>query len=339
VRLRIRHTTRFRYAKPARASFNQVRLTPRHDETQNLLSFSLLVSPQARLTRHHDHFGTLVHTFNIHPAHHELVIVGESEVVSGPRRQPTGTEEGTEEGTVAGGIDALAEPAFVDAYAEWLHPSPYTSDAEALPAFSAQARAAGEAYGQPGSVRDLVEGVCRHVRGYFTYAPGSTYVHTTVAEALERRRGVCQDYVHVAVGTLRALGVPARYVSGYFYNRRGEPHPDVPVEVQSHAWLEAFVPGFGWWEYDPTNGCPADERHVVVAVGRDYGDVAPVSGVLQGGGGQRLQVTVEMVVPSTPPPLLSGGIRLQSQGQGSRFPGRPAASAARRLAEQAQQQQ
>ncbi len=290
MRVTIRHTTSFLYPQPARASFNELRLTPRNDEVQNLLSFALTLDPRARTTTYRDHFGTLVHAFNVNAPHDHLTITGESRVLTYPR-PPLPVE-----GEPAGSLDDIDTPAVRDEHAEWLHHSPLASGGEPLSTFSQHVQHVIA----PTSVLSLVRGVAREVRARFTYVTGTSYVSSTVDDLLERGTGVCQDFAHLMIATLRDLGVPARYVSGYFYAGSGTPEPDTALEVESHAWVEAFVPGLGWVAYDPTNDCPADERHVTVAVGRDYTDVAPVRGTLLGGNGQRLAVAVTMVAPSAP---------------------------------------
>ncbi|HEY5336373.1 MAG TPA: transglutaminase family protein [Mycobacteriales bacterium] len=294
MRVTIRHTTSFTYPQPARASFNELRLTPRNDEGQNLISFGLTLEPPARTTQFRDHWGTLVQAFNINAPHDHLTIVGESRVVTS-RRPPLPDSTGDAGGT----FDALDEPALRDALAESLHSSPLAGGGEPLSTFAQHVRQVVA----PHSVLALVEGISREVHARFTYVSGTSYVSSTVDDLLKRGTGVCQDFAHLMIATLRDLGIPARYVSGYFYAGHGEPAPDVALEVESHAWVEAYVPGTGWIAYDPTNDCPADERHVTVAVGRDYSDVPPVRGTLLGGRGQQLDVAVTMVAPSSPFPV------------------------------------
>ena len=288
MRVRIRHTTTFRYEIPASASFNELRLTPRNDERQNLLSFRLHLSPRARTTEYRDHFGTRVHAFNVWAPHDELAIVGESTVVTAPR--PTVPAD-------AGDLDALDDPAFRDEHAEWLYPSPLASGGDHLMTFAQHVRRVVK----PSSVVGLVLGASHEVHRRFEYETGASYVTSTVDDLLERGRGVCQDFAHLLISTLRDLGVPARYVSGYFF-ADPEPEPDVPIDVESHAWVETYVPDLGWIEVDPTNDCFADERHIVVATGRDYSDVAPIRGLHAGGGTGSLDVSVTMVAPSRPVP-------------------------------------
>ena len=123
------------------------------------------------------------------------------------------------------------------------------------------------------------------------YRPGSTGVATSAQEAWGQGSGVCQDIAHVTVALLRAVGLPASYVSGYLHSRR-EAAIGQTVTGESHAWVEVWLGG--WWAYDPTNTVPAGERHVVVGRGRDYADVPPLKGLFSGGGGHRLDVTVEV---------------------------------------------
>jgi transglutaminase-like putative cysteine protease len=132
--------------------------------------------------------------------------------------------------------------------------------------------------------------LCRHIFKTFAYRPRTTGVGTLATDALKLRSGVCQDFAHVALGLCRSSGIPARYVSGYFIQSRR--HHD--EEEASHAWIEAFIPGFGWAGYDPTHDRTADERYVKVAGGRDYADIRPVSGTYRGGKTRSLAVEVKV---------------------------------------------
>jgi transglutaminase-like putative cysteine protease len=333
VRVRIRHTTVYTYSSPAVGAFTQLRLTPRHDETQNLLASTIRVTPQAKLTMHEDYFGGIVHAFNLNEPHDSLTIVALSDVVTVARRQPGRISRGD------GDIALLSRPATKDRYSEWLAPSHFTDDGERLEALSEQARAYAADTANPDSARDVIEAVCTFVNGFLAYSPGATFVNTRVGEVIDLRAGVCQDFAHLGVAVLRKLGVPARYVSGYFHVEKDvESASPGDVHMESHAWIEAFIPRFGWWEYDPTNGCPADDRHIVVAVGRDYADVVPVSGVYRGEGEQTMAVRVEMVSPDAgplPAPVATPARRGVAHDQRGARP--PASAARRRAQEQAQQ--
>ena len=133
-------------------------------------------------------------------------------------------------------------------------------------------------------------GICRILRGEVAYVPGATRVSSHAVEAWDVRQGVCQDFAHLAVGSLRTLGIPARYVSGYLHPNR-EPTVGKAVPAESHAWIEFYVGT--WVAYDVTNLLVPDDRHVVVARGRDYGDVSPLRGIYSGGPSE-IFVSVEM---------------------------------------------
>ena len=140
---------------------------------------------------------------------------------------------------------------------------------------------------------DVWNEVCRlgrHIYRTFTYKPKTTGVSTRANEALKLRMGVCQDFAHVHLGLCRSLGIPARYVSGYFFNTTRRPRE---IEA-SHAWIEAYVPGFGWAAFDPTHDRPADDRYVKVAVGRDYADIRPINGTYRGAPTRLLKVDVQV---------------------------------------------
>ena len=145
------------------------------------------------------------------------------------------------------------------------------------------------------AVRDLTA----RIHAEFTYDPGATAVNTPLSDVMQHRRGVCQDFAHLQIGCLRALGLAARYVSGYLVTQSSGPGALIGAEA-SHAWLSVYCPGPGWVDVDPTNNLWPSDRHVTVAIGRDYGDVSPIKGVFLGGGDHTLEVAVD-VMPMPPP--------------------------------------
>lgn len=128
-----------------------------------------------------------------------------------------------------------------------------------------------------------------HVHSTFAYDPDWTRIHTDAASALKDRRGVCQDYAHVMLSFCRSQGIPARYVSGYFFNGKTGDENEA-----SHAWVEIFVPHFGWKAWDPTHNREADPRYIKLAIGRDYGDIRPVSGTYRGKSTRQMEVIVQI---------------------------------------------
>ena len=137
----------------------------------------------------------------------------------------------------------------------------------------------------------------------FEYKPRSTRVDSPIDEALEARRGVCQDFAHIFIALARPLGIPTRYVSGYLY--RDAASHDRSTDGATHAWVEAFLPEIGWIGFDPTNNLIAQDRHIRVAVGRDYADVPPTRGVYKGVTAVRSELGVAVQVGPAPSPLLS----------------------------------
>ena len=271
--LEVRHRTAYRYERPVRHSKNEVRATPVTDRHQTCLDAGIEVRPPATFPlRWRDAYGTEVVAFDIDGPHDTVeVVAGAIVACRGHGDQDGWTAEGHGDGDH---LEAV----------EFLLASPLVAlDGEV-------ATLAGRLRG--GDPETRVGRVVDWVREALRYERGSTGVRTNVAEVLELRRGVCQDFAHLTCALLRAAEVPARYVSGYFA-------PD-PLEVgqearvEGHAWVEALVPGRGWWAVDPTNDQVAGERHVKVGHGRDYGDVPPVRGVYRGGHGGRLEVEVRI---------------------------------------------
>jgi transglutaminase-like putative cysteine protease len=275
-RFGIEHRTRFRYEGPVAVSYNEARLTPQTTPTQLTLDARVDVEPPAHVTRYWDYWGTLVHAFDVHEPHTEMVVTSRSVVErvhepASPRTDPD--------------WDVLDATAIRDRFCELLAPSPWVPDDAELAAVGARVRAGAR------SPRRAVEDAVVWVRDQLEYRAGTTTVSTSAVEAWHSGRGVCQDFVHLSLAVLRAAGVPARYVSGYLH-----PDPDAEVGVravgESHAWVETWTGD--WWPIDPTNPSDVALRHVVVAYGRDYGDVAPLKGIYSGGPSAGSEVTVEV---------------------------------------------
>ena len=273
-RLRVRHTTGYRYDAPVLASYNEARLTPVTDVDQLTLEARVVTVPDAKQQRYWDYWGTQVTAFDIHVPHDSLEVTATCVVDTADERPVTDVPT----------WHLVRSEAVRDRYVEQLTPTPRTQpgdDAVAL----VQERTAGLDPAE--TARAGMELVHERV----AYQPGSTGVATSAAEAWSLGQGVCQDIAHVTVGLLRAVGLPAAYVSGYLH-----PRPDAAlgqtVTGESHAWVEVWLGS--WWAYDPTNRMPAGERHVVVGRGRDYADVTPLKGVYSGTGSHSLGVTVEI---------------------------------------------
>lgn len=269
-RLRTEHLTTFRYPTPARASYNEVRKIPGTTPRQTTLEARVQTSPAVSQYAYFDYWGTHVVSFNVDRPHNELVVHGMSLVeTTGPPPPPDGSWETVQ--------------AAADQHAELLAPSQYAAAGADLVEVSRSLRST--------TPRATAQAVVDWVKGSLEYVRGVTHVHTSAMEAFAAGSGVCQDFAHLALAVLRAGGIPSRYVSGYI-------HPDPEAEVgeeamgESHAWVEAWLGD--WWGWDPTNGVEVGHRHVVVARGRDYADVAPVRGVYAGGADHEAAASVRI---------------------------------------------
>jgi transglutaminase-like putative cysteine protease len=273
-RIAIRHRTGYRYTGPVRASYNEARLTPPSVDGQRTLQAALSITPAVRPLRYVDYWGTTVDAFEIHVPHTELVVLATSLVeTAGPRPLPVGAE-----------WSELADRAAQDRFAELLAESTYVPAEPELAEIGQSLRA--ESTPVEAGLR-----AAAWTHETLQYERGATDVHTSSSEARIAGKGVCQDFAHVTLALLRAIGLPARYVSGYL-------HPTVNAEVgkttagQSHAWVEFWAGA--WIAVDPTSHTEVGSRHVVVARGRDYADVRPLSGIYSGPAAERLGVTVEV---------------------------------------------
>jgi len=279
----IRHITRYVYEKPAYHSHNVVRLAPIQAPDQRRISFSLDVTPAASISEYRDPFGNLAHSIDIQPPHTELVIRSASLVERLALRATPSPRI-----TVR---DYLADDSIrMNDYGQFLNASRYVPFSDRLRRFFWSVRP--QLYED---VTGYAERMMLYVRNQFVYDGSTTNVHSTVDDILTAGGGVCQDFAHLSIGVLRLAGIPARYVSGYL---APDPRPDATFaasRLASHAWIEALLPGTGWTGFDPTHRTHTVLRHIRVAVGRDYNDLPPVSGVYESAGGAS-QMTYELEV-------------------------------------------
>ena len=265
MELSVEHVTTYRYSRPVTESYTVVHLQPRTTAHQFCTRYELEIRPGARWFEYVDRFGNEVQYFSIVPEHDELRIVARSHVVTMSRGEPQPEVE--------------RRPG--ELY-ELMQPSPYvalTDDVRAIAEYEI-----GVPQDDPAA---YFVAAGKFVHDSFAYEKGATTVRTTVHEALEKRSGVCQDFAHVLIALARARGIPARYASGYVFAGDG-----IVGGEASHAWAEAHIPGQGWLGVDPTNDKVVDDSFVLVALGRDYGDVSPTRGLFRGRAEGELSVNV-----------------------------------------------
>jgi len=276
-RMAVRHVTGYRYTKDVAASYNEARLTPLSTNNQLTIDARLDVEPPTRLFRYWDYWGTMVHAFDLHVPHRELVVTATS-VVETPVAHASVDP-------AACGWEAVESPRTHERQYEYLVPSRF------VPLTAEVAAVAAELRRDASTPADGVAHAVTWVNSRLTYDRGSTTVSTSALEAWRAGRGVCQDFVHLTLAVLRSMGIPARYASGYFH-----PEPDAALDqtvvAESHAWAEAWLGD--WYPVDPTNGVPVGQRHVLIGRGRDYADVTPLKGVYSGAPAATPTVTVEI---------------------------------------------
>jgi len=274
MQLRVVHNTTFEYDGKAVASYNQARLTPQTTPEQIVSHTRVEVSPTPWTYEYRDYFGTVVTSFEVLDPHEVMTVSATSTVHTNrmPATPPTI------------GWDALAEPEVADRWTEYLVVTPNVDP----PADLAERVDRLRESALPG---EAAAALCALISREVEYQPGATDVHTRAGEAWRNRAGVCQDITHLVIGGLRTLGIPARYVSGYFHPDT-EPTVGQTVSGASHAWVEWWDDG--WHAFDPTNGAVPGDRYVVVAVGRDYDDVKPISGIYSGA--ETTAMTVEVTL-------------------------------------------
>jgi transglutaminase-like putative cysteine protease len=275
----IRHITRFYYSAPIYENLMEVRMQPRNDELQQCASFQLHIRPNARIFAHQDHLGNLIHQFDIPGVHTELTVRAEAMVrVTPPLALPAALEPED--------WQRLDDMNVTQELWEMRAPSRFSEPTRALADLALELGV--ERRSDPLTVlRELNTAINRS----FAYNPAATQVDSPIDEAIQQREGVCQDYAHIMLALVRNhLRIPGRYVSGYLYQRQ----TDRSAADATHAWVEVLLPDLGWVGFDPTNDLIAGERHVRVAIGRDYGDVPPTRGVFKGNADSSLDVSVHV---------------------------------------------
>ncbi len=275
-RLSVTHTTSMAYSGNVQASFNEARMTPLSTSGQLMLRHELTVSPNARVHRYVDYWGTAVEAFDVHQPHSRLTVLSTSVVDTVERwRQAPGVTWAD-----------MGSQDVRDRWCEFLERGAFVDDAREDPH---REQIVGQLRRAP-TPRAAIGLAIEVVRDHIAYTPGATHVHTSAGEAWAAGRGVCQDFSHTTLSLLRAVGIPARYVSGYIHEE--EAQIGVPGVGESHAWVEVW--NGGWEAHDPTNGRSVAAAHVLVARGRDYRDVSPLTGIYAGPLSQDPVVVVEV---------------------------------------------
>ncbi len=293
MKYKISHRTIYEYESQASLSHSELVLVPRNTNFQTCTHSSVRLRPEpSTRSMRPDYFGNTVITICLEIPHAKLDILADSEVSL--EAGPLITAELTPPWEQTADAMARRENMVDLGASEFMFPSPMIGPDKSIGQWARQIFTPGI----PVLVgaRDLIHRIFTE----FTYDPGATSTATPLSQSFEMKRGVCQDFAHVAIAALRSLGLAARYVSGYLNTQPPPGKPKLVGADSSHAWLSLYIPGPGWVDMDPTNDVFPTDQHITLAWGRDYGDVTPVKGTVLGGGNHQLNVAVDVVKQPDP---------------------------------------
>lgn len=286
---RIRHITRYEYENPVSQCFNKAHLLPRDTASQRCLDSRVNISPRADwLSERTDYFGNRYCYFMLQEPHRELEIDITSRIEVTP---------GQPENALDLGCSILEARAYLEASADenTLLAREFLLDSSMIRASQQLREYAKPSFSADRTLLSAVRELTTRIFEDFTYDPEFSTIATPLHDVLKHKRGVCQDFAHLAIGCLRALGFPARYVSGYLETLPPPGQKKLVGADASHAWFAVYSPGDGWFEFDPTNNNMPAGQHIVTSWGRDYADVTPLRGIIfDGGGSQTLDVSVDV---------------------------------------------
>ena len=284
----ISHRTVYDYQSPVTVSHHLLKLSPRRMRRQIVLEHSIELNPQPASTSiHKDYFGNEVMFFTIEGAHRQLQVTSNNRIAVTPPFIPDAAETPAWESVR--GLCRTDRSVRVLEAGEFMFASPL---AGSDPAFAAYAEPSFP-MGRP--ILSAVLDLTARIFNEFTFDATATTVSTPLAQVLEQRRGVCQDFAHLQIACLRSMGLPARYVSGYLETLPPPGQPKLVGSDASHAWVAFFCPGIGWIDVDPTNNLLPSMQHITLGWGRDFSDISPVRGVLTGGENHILSVGVDVI--------------------------------------------
>ena len=283
----ITHRTLYEYAAPVSVSHHVARLEPLNTAMQTCERFGIQIFPEPTLRRQRaDYFGNQLCFFAIQEIHSKLEVITSSRMTVSAAK-PVHNESTATWESVAEMFRDPVSPEVVDAY-QFVFDSPQIRASRKLADY------ARESFAEEMPLLAGARNLTRRIFEDFKFDAQATTVATPLEQVWEKRRGVCQDFAHFGIACLRSLGLPACYVSGYLRTRPPEGQPRLVGADASHAWFRVFCPGTGWVDFDPTNNVQPGEEHIIVAHGRDYGDVSPVAGILTGGGAHEVKVSVDV---------------------------------------------
>jgi transglutaminase-like putative cysteine protease len=287
---RVVHRTAYEYGAPMTDGYTIACLVPRPTDWQVVRESTVALDPPASEEDSYlDAFGNLVHQFGLHEPHETMAVEAVSVVELSERPMPA---DATPWERVVAQLDAMTGRGAIEV-GSFRSSSTFVD----VPGLAGDLQTIAHDAFTPG--RPIIEAaaaLCTHIYETYDFDPHFSNLSTPLADVLAARRGVCQDFAHLAIGGLRSLGLAARYVSGYIETSVPEGQERLVGADASHAWCSVWTPRAGWVDFDPTNGHLPVNEHITVAWGRDYADVTPVRGVMIGPAtSQRLDVAVDVM--------------------------------------------
>jgi transglutaminase-like putative cysteine protease len=307
VKYRITHSTLYQYSQLVGLCQNEARLQPRDFWRQQCQSSRFDISPEpSDFNERQDFFGNRVAYFAIQQAHQRLMVTAVSEVTLFPKQSGDDlanlisweqVRDQLQGGPAQVQTQTQSQGQYQQqsSYDEQLGAKLFALDSPMVVASAELADYAQSSFLPNRPLVQVVTDLMQRIHSDFTYDPSSTTIATPLSDVLRFRRGVCQDFAHLAIGCLRCFGIAARYVSGYVETQPMPGKQRLVGADASHAWFAVHVPGTGWLEFDPTNNTVPFDQHITLAWGRDYTDVTPLKGIAFGGGQNTLSVSVDVL--------------------------------------------
>jgi transglutaminase-like putative cysteine protease len=289
MKYKLIHKTEYRYAEAVNNYHSLLCLTPRILPNQLCQGFSIRITPEpAQISERVDFYGNTTHYFSLHSPHKTLTVLTSSFVERLP--ESTGSMFIPSSVTAGDARQRLSgERLLKISLLEYMLPSPQVKWDADIRAF------ASECFHDEWPLYKCIEALCRKIYTEFDFVPDFTTVHTPIKDVLAAKKGVCQDFSHLAIACIRSFGFAARYVSGYLETLPPPGRPKLQGSDASHAWISVYIPDYGWCDFDPTNNIIPGERHIVTAWGRDYSDVPPLKGIIFSYGKHTLSVEVDVI--------------------------------------------
>ena len=283
----VEHTTRYQYHEQVSLCHNMAALAPRNTDKQICKAFNIIISPLPEILEEHmDFFGNKLYYFVIEQEHEELTVTVRSQV---EKINTAGKEL-----PVPGQSWEIVRDMLLTSAGEYMdekqftHPTEITATTPEIKMYAEKSFTAGR------PLFDAVHDLVKRIHADFSFTPGFTTISTPLSVVMKERKGVCQDFAHLAISGIHSMGLPARYVSGYLETLAPAGKEKLAGVDASHAWIAVFIPGVGWVDFDPTNNQLANEQYITIGWGRDYFDIIPLKGVIMSSSPHELTVSVDV---------------------------------------------